>query len=414
MDMKKKVQRRCGCGDKTEERKGTTKKKRMLRLELKNNHPETVKGFLERLADYLRKDLKTKNLTVKLSYPYDEYLEEDDLDPNGYKIQIKDNTNSTSYNLNIIIPSNRETKVYTSLLEDLEYMGYNVRTEPKTDVDDTTLDLPFTLYISRKHNILQKLAEKKWMKGGVPEKKTRSVSRLARMFQPYRHPLLETPEIDEKKKWSRQELLQYLHDFCGGSHTTTILSSDIDDMKVNELLQLRRLNKKHCYTINELFHAMREAENQNTPFLDPMTRVAISPDVRKQILQQYKRLIDPKAQLLQNRPELDEKRVELMLFPEDNFYHIGIRINDDVMDLGYIPDYSNPQDLSENTGTLLVNLQELWKQRRLLSTHSPIEAIECCRIHLRKPKEYWINSQTGQVDPHRFRLMFEEIKSLLD
>lgn len=78
-------------------------------------------------------------------------------------------------------------------------------------------------------------------------------------------------------------------------------------------------------------------------------------------------------------------------------------------DLGYVPANITVRDTGSNdeTSTVLVTeIRRLWDAHLLLLVES--SPIQCCRVHLRKPREYWLGTERLT----RFRAMLQECRDM--
>jgi hypothetical protein len=227
----------------------------------------------------------------------------------------------------------------------------------------------------------------------------------------------------EGKMKSRADLLRQVETACQASETP-ILKEDFKDMDFKTLRSLRKIGKQ-CFTLEELFTYLRQTVEQNLPTRNPLTRERWTTEFLQEVLRQYQ-TTHPEATLTPPAIALDEKQVQLKIVPVEvklrhqpqqpryHFWHIQVVIPSmhRTLDLGFVPEYEDSKDVSNNTGVLLSALRQLWEKRRLLSIHSPLDKITCCRVHLRKPVEYWL-LPNGQINGELVRKMTEELKDLL-
>jgi hypothetical protein len=219
---------------------------------------------------------------------------------------------------------------------------------------------------------------------------------------------------------SMAELIRQIESACKAKETP-ILKEDFKDVDYLTLKTLRRVGH-HCYTLRELFSTIKQSIEQNQPVRDPLTRERWPQSFQDDVLRQYQRLVSPVATLTPPVIPFEEKKVALEFLPIEvklpartlDFWHVQVAIPSlqQILDLGYIPEFQDPRDVSNNTGVLLSSLHQLWAKRRLLSTHSPLESIACCQVHLGKPIDYWI-LPTGEINGEFVRKMGEELKDLL-
>jgi hypothetical protein len=245
-----------------------------------------------------------------------------------------------------------------------------------------------------------------------------SFQALARLYQNLsKNKILPTPTLSDIGTIStKKQLVEQILNFCKDTHTP-VMHEEFQNMPYRDLKRLRVINN-HCFTLEEIFQILKRAMESNQPVRDPLTRQIWNQPLREEILKQYQEYVKKGAQIQKPQIEFDEKNVELVFEPEEVnnhlFHHIGIRILPDrVLDLGYIPEYTNPRDTSENTGVLLATLRQLWDQRRLLLVHSPNAAVSCCTIHLGKFPDYWID-QEGRINGRLIHSMLEEMKDKLE
>lgn len=170
--------------------------------------------------------------------------------------------------------------------------------------------------------------------------------------------------------------------------------NDTDDQK--SLKSVIKLGNT-CYTAPYLYDWWSNKTKMGKKFTAPDTRNIVSDEKRQEILQKYRQYSD--------RPQIDEpvreippldNRYQLRFIEDQNqltrdpfqFTKVVITDNDnELINLGYIPNIEESGS-AWNSNAVLALIQELWDNRMLLSNHNT-DNIECCTIHLSKPKEYW-------------------------
>lgn len=232
------------------------------------------------------------------------------------------------------------------------------------------------------------------------------------------------PRLSIKPQSMRDVITQLLKE-CEAE--TPVLKESISGMDLQSLKTLRKLSGK-CFTLEELFKVVKDAQEKNKVARDPLTRQVWSKQVQDEIIKQYKLLVDSKAIIKPPVVPFDEKEVQLIMQPiqvtvpggahgvpvSRPFWRLAIAIPslNHQIELGYVPEYDNPQDVSHSTSVLLSSLRKLWDKRRLLITHSPNEDITCCTVPLRKPVQYWIRPD-GSLNGDRLKDLIQEIQDHL-
>jgi hypothetical protein len=86
-----------------------------------------------------------------------------------------------------------------------------------------------------------------------------------------------------------------------------------------------------------------------------------------------------------------------------------------VSDLGYFPSNLEPEhtgSVDYSSSVFKVSLHKLWDEQRFLdvSGYENLDVINpaCCRIHLRKPPQYWKDDMV-----RKFKNMVDEVEKLL-
>lgn len=235
--------------------------------------------------------------------------------------------------------------------------------------------------------------------------------------------------LPEKK---RQQLLQELKQSC--VHMKDMITLErFDRMPKKSLqlvVQLGKDEKKRCYYVRNLYDLWNSAKSENKKLMDPL-RNPITTQEQDEIMKKVK-YIDPHAVDL--RKDMERKMdIALKIIPIEMpvnvngmmmhlpFFQLQVqrtfgKYTFIIVVLGYIPANIEPEDvggaLNLSSAVIIANLQRLFQLGRLMSSN--IIPYRCCKIHLRKSVDYWIDADAPKfISIHRVRLMAEEIEQYL-
>lgn len=233
---------------------------------------------------------------------------------------------------------------------------------------------------------------------------------------------------------TRQQILKELKDTCT-IMKDTITYERFDRMNKKNLMLVVQLGKgeqnKHCFYVRNIYQVWKQAVKDNKPFVDPLNGVAVTSDEKDAIMQKMRYLkkdIKDPRDIAQHVPKAIKLYFKPVRHVDRNgvghmFYEVQVRFNRNVGDyvyvvlrLGYIPAEIEPQDmggsLNMSSAVLVSHLQQLFDTGRLLVENSA--PYKCCRVHLRKPIEYWLDpSGPNGINKQRFAMMMEEIERYL-
>lgn len=237
--------------------------------------------------------------------------------------------------------------------------------------------------------------------------------------------------LDQK---TRQQLLKELKQACT-IMKDTITYDRFDRLNKKNLMLIVKLGKgegnKHCFYVRNIFNAWKQAVKDNKPFVDPLNGVPVTMDEKDDIMQKMrflkKDVKDPRD-IAQQVPKV----LKLVFTPKEfkdqdgiihNFYEITLQTKHKYgklvlikMKLGYIPADIEPEDmggsLNLSSAVLISHLHKLFENGRLLTLNSA--PYQCCRVHLRKPMEYWLDPDGPKgISERRFVMMVEEVERYL-
>jgi hypothetical protein len=227
--------------------------------------------------------------------------------------------------------------------------------------------------------------------------------------------IFQLPLLDRVS--SREELNKRLKEFCHNENLGISLEA-LDDIPYEELRNVRLFHGT-CFNLRDLWAWVKERVESNLPVRHPYTNKPIIGEEIKALEREYHRYIDPEAELKSPEIKFDEKTVFFQVsepfLPEGvdvPFYHLEVVTPFETIDLGYIPEFTDPTDLWTSSEAILTNLRILWDKRRLLTVHYPTEEISCCSVHLQKPISYWLLPD-GRVNRELVAKMAEEIRDRL-
>jgi hypothetical protein len=202
--------------------------------------------------------------------------------------------------------------------------------------------------------------------------------------------------------------------FCGDER----LGISLDELKEITPRQWARLRRFHktCFDLEDLWKWVRERTENNRPVRHPYDNSLLTQEEIQAIVDDYRTSINADAKMRPPEIKFDEKVVTLHIdpvFPQGlPFHHLYITRPGEMIDLGYVPEYTDPIDRWTDTSVILAGIRELWDKRRLLEVHDPPEEIRCCTVHLRKSVIYWLNPD-GSINTQRLSNMSREVRDLL-
>lgn len=251
------------------------------------------------------------------------------------------------------------------------------------------------------------------------------------LVSPFEHASPSAPEINNK---TRKEILKDLKQTCTDLRDT-ITYERFDRMNKKNLLLVVKLGEgeknKHCFYVRNIYNAWNQATKDNKPFTDPLNGVPVTQDEKNDIMSKM-RYLKKNAKDPRDIKQAVPKTLELVFIPhvhtdengiETDFYNIQLRTKHRyanriiiLMNLGYIPSNIEPSDidgaLNMSSSVLITHIQKLFDTGRLLSKNRV--PYQCCRVHLRKPIEYWLDLDGPKgISKHRFVLMVQEIERYL-
>lgn len=241
----------------------------------------------------------------------------------------------------------------------------------------------------------------------------------------------QVAQLDTK---TRQQILKELKVACT-ILKDTITYESFDRMNKKNLMLVVKLGKgdtnKHCYYVRNIYNAWKQAVKDNKPFVDPLNGVAVTTEEKDDIMKKMryikKDIKDPRD-IAQKIPTAVQLYFKLMKHVDADgiihqFYEILVRTKRKlgeriliVMRLGYVPADIEPRDaggaLNMSSAVLVSNIKKLFDTGRLFRNNEV--PYRCCRIHLRKPIEYWLDPDGPKgISMHRFAMMVEEVERYL-
>lgn len=227
----------------------------------------------------------------------------------------------------------------------------------------------------------------------------------------------ELKNVDDKSHFKR------IYDNCHIDPDPLIYidGNDFTEIALNQNPNSRLLESvikigQNCYTAEFLYNWWKTQVDKRLPVTDPLTRQLLTEDDKQNIMKHMKKYDHLKQ--IDNPDKIQIKSVgddvKLLTIPFTStqglqFWQLQIVTPTNSIDLGYIPDYTGATAV--NGSTLIASINLLWDNNRLLENVDPLE---CCRIHLRKPIQYWTNStmyEWAEDIQRKIDMMMDEIDS---
>jgi hypothetical protein len=188
------------------------------------------------------------------------------------------------------------------------------------------------------------------------------------------------------------------------------MMTNFKNMNRNELKSIVAIGsgtKKHCYMLDTIFGVYKTAVLDNQPAKDPLDPSHLLTDAEIKTIDRMMKKRDP-SYVPPKRTLMNYKGYELTIDPDGNYFRLSITRRGRLeMPLGYIPgniEASDTGSLDTTSATMIAALRELWDQRRMLRSVSPLRVNGM--IHLRKPKAFWRGADRIQ----KFRDLMGEIQ----